>query len=133
MNKSLILSLILSVLFFSACNTPEKSPGEVAVELYTALTSGDAQAVKDNMFISDSIYRNSFFAYLDIAVASEQYKQNTANFKAAYVVSEEDVNGDEATVVLTGKGPLGQNVRITVKLLLIDGAWKVDGEHGVWQ
>lgn len=67
-----------------------------------------------------------------MAVSSPQYKQNIENFTPSYKVVEEKTDGDKADVVLTGKNPLGQNVRIMVKLLKIDGVWKVDGDHGVW-
>ena len=73
-----------------------------------------------------------FNSTIDIAVKSEQYQRNTKDFTPSYEVAKEVVDGDNAEVILTGVGPLGYKVRITVKLLRIDGRWKVDGDHGVW-
>ena len=107
-------------------------PGEIAVKLFSAITSGDNEYVKDNIYISDTIQREVFNSAIDIAVKSEQYKQNTKDFVPNYKVEQETIDGDNAEVILTGIGPLKQKVRITVKLLRIDGRWKVDGDHGVW-
>ena len=129
-----IISIAAGALLFTfiSCNQPTKSPGEVAVELYSALTSGNVDAVRNNIHIADSIQRKAFFAYLDIAVASEQYQENVKDFNASYTVAEESVNGNNAEVTLVGMGPLNQKLRITVKLLKIDREWKVDGDHGIW-
>ena len=122
------------LLLFAACGGvgEGKSPGRVAVELFSAITSGDNEFVKDNIYISDTIQREVFNSAIDIAVKSEQYKRNTKDFTPSYKVAKEVVDGDNAEVILTGVGPLGNKVRITVKLLRIDGRWKVDGDHGVW-
>ena len=70
---------------------------------------------------------------MDIAVASQQYKENTQGYVPQYSVDEVTVDGDNADVILVGKGPLGQSLRITAKMLKVDGVWMVDGDHGVWQ
>lgn len=129
--KRVIYFLLLSFLF--SCNQPpQKSPGEVAVQLFTAITSGDNLFVKENIYISDEVQREVFENTIDIAVNSKQYKDKTAGFIPSYTIEREVVNEDNAEVVISGIGPLGQKMVITVKLLLIDGAWKVDGDHGVW-
>lgn len=117
-----------------SCKEQEQAtPGLVALRVFTAITSGEMQVLKDNIHIKDSIKRSTFHDWIDIAKDSPQYKENTAGFKADYTIADEQINGDEAEVILTGTGPLGQKVRITVKLKKIDGAWKVDGDHGIWQ
>lgn len=125
---------LFMLLLFAACGDAGegKSPGQVAVELFSAITSGDNEFVKDNIYISDTIRREVFNSTIDIAVKSEQYQRNTKDFTPSYEVAKEVVDGDNAEVILTGVGPLGYKVRITVKLLRIDGRWKVDGDHGVW-
>ena len=129
--RKLAYILLLSVL--AACAPADvNTPGEVAVKLFSAITLGDNEYVKENIYISDEIQREVFNSTIDIAVKSEQYKQNTKNFTPDYNIDEEVVDGDSAQVVLKGVGPLGQKVRITVKLLRIDGRWFVDGDHGVW-
>ena len=129
--RKIVYILLLSV--FAACSSNEiKAPGVVAVELFSAITSGNSEFVKENIHISDNIQREVFNSTIDIAVKSEQYKENTKNFTPQYKVAEEVIEGDNAEVILTGVGPLGQKLRITVKLLLVDGRWKVDGDHGVW-
>lgn len=131
--KHILLSAI--IILIASCkpdNNTATTPGEVAVTLFTAITSGDVQYVKDNICFADSSTYAVFSDYLDIAVASEQYKKKTSASKAEYHVAEENIDGDVAMVVLSGITPLGQPTKITVKLLNVDGAWKVDGEHGVW-
>ena len=122
----------LLLIVVSCGSEPAKSPGEVAIELYTALTSGEADGVKNNIYIADSIQRNVFMSYIDIAFASEQYRDNVKDLEASYSAVDETVNGNNVEVTLVGVGPLNQKLRITVKLLKIDGEWKVDGDHGVW-
>lgn len=129
------LSVFLSFAVLGGCssNDADNAPGDVAVTLYTALTSGDADAVKKHLYISNKQQRETFFKYLDIAVASQQYKENTQGYVPQYSVDEVAVDGDKADVILVGKGPLGQSLRITAKMLKVDGVWMVDGDHGVWQ
>lgn len=117
----------------SSCGVaPDVPPGDVALKVFTAITSGEAQVIKDNIYISDTIQRKSFEYYLDIAMSSQQYNENTASFEEDYTVVSEIIDGERAEVVLTGTNPLGQPVRLTVKLLIIDGVWKVDGDHAVY-
>ena len=124
--------IVATILFFVSCHKPSKLPSEVAIDLYTALTSGEVDVVKNNIYIADTIQRKAFDGYLDIVASSEQYRENIKDFVPSYTVASETVEGDNAEVILVGKGPLGQKLRITVRLLLVDGEWKVDGQHGVW-
>lgn len=128
------LKYFLLLLLFVSCGRVYdiNGPGGVAVRLFSAITSGDSEFVKNNIYISDDILREVFYSAMDIAVKSEQYKQNTEGFTPSYKVARESIDGDNAEVILTGVGPLGQKVRITVKLLRMDGRWVVDGDHGVW-
>lgn len=135
-NLLLYISAFLLLGLLGGCSSSDKAsetPGDVAVALYSALTSGDAETVKRYLYISNKQQRSTFFKYLDVAVNSKQYKDNTQGYVAKYSVAEESVDGDTANVVLVGMGPLGQQLRITVKMLMVDGSWMVDGDHGVWQ
>lgn len=134
MKRYIYLIVVLSVAIIS-CNSQSVSndPGNVAVALYTALTDGESmQYVKDNIYFSDSARHKTFSNYLDIVAASPQYRKNIQKANVEYSVAEQEVNGDVANVVIVGTGPLGQRLRISVRLLCIDGEWKVDGNHGVW-
>lgn len=108
------------------------SPSEVAVTLYTGLTSGDVKAVIENIYFTNSIDSNVFRDYFEMAVASSDYKKRTEGFKAQYKAVSETIDGEDAVVALEGMGPLGNFLKINVKLHLIDGHWKVDGHHGVY-
>ncbi|MBR3884680.1 MAG: hypothetical protein IKJ31_08005 [Bacteroidaceae bacterium] len=129
--KKLKLLFILALLI-SCKTTPDVPPCDVALKVFTALTSGEAQVIKDNIYIEDSIQRKSFEHYLDIAMSSQQYDENTATFEENYTVAKETIDGDRAEVILVGDNPLGQPVRLTVKLLIVDGVWKVNGDHAVY-
>lgn len=135
MKKFLSVFAVIVLFFFASCKetpTVGATPGEVAVSLFSAITTGKADVVKENIHITDTIQRDVFNDWIDMAVSSEQYKENTAVYNPTYNIAEESIDGDNAKVVLTCKEPSGQQVRITVKLLKIDGRWKVDGDHGVW-
>ena len=113
-------------------NSVEETPSVVALKLYKGLTSGDVKAVTENIYFVDTLDYSVFRDYFEIAVASPDYKQRTQGFKADYKVVSEKIDGDKAFVVLAGKGPLGNMLKIDVKLLLVEGRWKVDGNHGVF-
>lgn len=137
MKKILVKIVGVVVLLFFACGEKQTptigaSPGEVAITLFSAITSGNTQVVKDNIYISDDVQRDVFFDWIDMAAASPQYAESTKGYTPSYTADKTEIDGDNATVELVGKDPAGNLVRITVKLLKVDSRWKVDGDHGVW-
>ena len=133
--KKIGFLMILSSLLFTACKSDfvgEQTPSEVALSVFNGLITGDTAAIKRNIYITDEIQRATFNDYFRIAAASSQYMETTANYKPVYNIVSETIDGNDAEVVLTTKNISGQNVRITVKLLVDEGRWKVDGDHGVW-
>lgn len=110
----------------------DASPSDIALTLYNGLTSGDVKAVTENIYFKEQLDYNVFRDYFQMAVSNADYKERTKNFTPNYKVTSEQIDGNEATVMLEGIGPLGNMLKITVKLLLIDGRWKVDGNHGVF-
>lgn len=134
MKKIGFLMVLLSLLF-NACKSDfvgEQTPSQVALAVFNGLITGDTAAIKRNIYITDEIQRATFNDYFRIAAASSQYMETTANYKPVYNIVSETIDGNDAEVVLTTKNISGQNVRITVKLLVDEGRWKVDGDHGVW-
>lgn len=134
-----ILSYFLCLFVVVACNNEQKNerkyaetPSEVAIKLYNGLTSGNVKAVTENIHFQDSLDYNVFRDYFEMAAASEDYKKRTKNFNADYKVVSEKINGEEALVGLEGIGPLGNMLKINVKLIMIGDKWKVDGNHGVF-
>ena len=125
---NILLSLLLSALVTSCADTENKvdrsaeAPSVVALKLYKGLTTGDVKVVNDNIFFQNKIDSTVFRDYFAMAVASKDYQKRTAGFNADYKV----------VVGLEGMGPLGNYLKINVKLKLIDGFWKVDGNHGVY-
>lgn len=142
--------LILTLLTFIACggnvkNTdgdnaktaesvmPAKAtPSEVAAKVFNALTSGDAQPVKDGMYFENPQNGEVFFQYLDMAVSSSQYGESVKGYEASYTAEKETIDNDTAHVELVGFDTLGNKVRFIVRLQNVDGAWKVHGEHSVF-
>ena len=116
----------------SSANGNSKSPSAVALTLYKGLTSGDVKGVTENIYFAKKSDYKVFCDYFNMAVASSDYKQRTEGFTPDYKVTAEKVDGDKAFVVLEGRGPLGNMLKIDVKLLSVDGKWKVDGDHGVF-
>ena len=131
--KYILLVAIFAFVSFS-CNNVNggENPSKAALELYEGLTSGNVKAVTENIYFADTLDYNVFRDYFKMAVASDDYKQRTQSFKPDYKVVSEKISGDEAFVVLEGKGPLGNMLKIDVKMLFVDGRWKVDGNHGVF-
>lgn len=125
------IPIIFSLLFFLYSCADRPAPGEVAVSLFNALTSGEAQVVRDNIYFADDVERNAFGEYLDMAFRSEDFAERTRDYRADYKVVSEVVNGDSAHVVLVGKTVLKQQTRFTVLLVNVDGCWKVDGRYSV--
>lgn len=134
-NAKYIFFVATFALFFTACNNTNnnaETPSAVALKLYEGITSGNVKAVTENIYFIDTLDYRVFHDYFKIAVASNDYKQRTQGFKPNYKVTSEKISGDKAFVTLEGKGPLGNMLKIDVKLLSIDGRWKVDGNHGVF-
>ena len=137
MNRLVFLIGFLTLICVVACNgggsvNEGEEPGKVAVQVFEAITSGDTKILKENLYISNRQQRETFFSYLDMAVSSDKYKNNVKGYEPSYNIANEKVYGDSAEVILTGVNLMGENVRITVKMLKKDGKWKVDGDHGVW-
>ncbi|MBE6302799.1 MAG: DUF4878 domain-containing protein [Bacteroidales bacterium] len=136
--KYIILVATLAFSFFSCGNVNNgadgnsEAPSVVALTLFKGLTSGDVKAVTENIYFVDSLDFNVFRDYFMMAVASDDYKERTEGFVPDYKVASEKIDGDKALVVLEGRGPLGNMLKIDVKLVSVDGRWKVDGDHGVF-
>lgn len=136
--KSFLCVAIFALTLFSCANCGgsangnSESPSAVALTLYKGLTSGDVKGVTENICFAQQSDYKVFCDYFNMAVASNDYKQRTEGFIPDYKVTSEKINGDKAFVVLEGRGPLGNMLKIDVKLLLVDGQWKVDGDHGVF-
>ena len=129
----LLCSIILAA--FTNCHREAQgeSPSQVALSVFEAITTADTATLRNKIHINDQIQRDVFNDYFKIAAASKQYIEATAHYKPVYNVVSETIDGENAEVILTTKNISGQNVRLTVKLLLDeDGYWKVDGDHGVW-
>lgn len=108
-----------------------RKPGDVAVQLFNSITSGDVQFVKENIHFDSEVEKSVFDDYLDMAVASDDYKERTAGYTADYVVVSDTITADTAFVKLKGMTALGKMTTFNVRLVRIDGDWKVDGSQAV--
>jgi hypothetical protein len=127
-----VMCVMLSCTGKSGTVETDQNPGEVAVAVFNALTSGDVQVVKDNIYFPDEIETISFGKYLDMAVASEKFAERTKGYDADYRIISEKIDGDSAHVVLAGMTALKQKTRFNVLVIKIDGKWKVDGHFSVF-
>ena len=131
--KYIFFAAFAALSLFSCGNVNNvEAPSAVALKVYEGLTSGNVKDVTDNIYFVDTLDHTIFREYLEVAVASADYKKRTQGFKSDYKVVSEQVSGTKASVVLEGIGPLGNKLKIDVKLLSVDGRWKVDGNHGVF-
>lgn len=110
-----------------------ETPSQVAVALFNALTDGDKFVVESNIHFPDTIEGETFLAYYDMALNSEDYKNRTAGYRADYRAVSETMTagGDSAYVELVGRTALGEETRFTVLLVDVEGWWKVDGPYSV--
>lgn len=125
------LFFAVSILCLLLSCTKKATPGEVAVLLFNALTSGEVQTVKSNIYFADKVERSAFYAYLDMARDSKDFAERTKGYKADYRVVSEEIEGDSAYVVLLGRTVLAQDTRFNVLMVKVDGEWKVDGRFSV--
>ena len=128
-----LMSLSLAIV---ACGGDEVSvdtskPGDVAAQLFNSITSGDVKFVKDNIHFYSENEKEVFDRYLDMAVASEDYKERTAGYVADYAIVSETIDADTAYVDLKGMSALGKMTTFNVRLIKVDGKWKVDGSQAV--
>lgn len=131
--KGFFLSILLVSFALSCGNRVVCEPGEVAVELFNSLTSGEAEIVKRNIYFADEVEREFFGEYLDEAVASSDFAERTKGYTADYKVLSQSIQGDSAFVELRGVTVLGEMTRFNVLLVKVDGEWKVDGRFSVLQ
>ena len=81
-----LVALLLAVV---ACGGDEvrvdkTNPGDVAAQLFNSITSGNVEFVKENIHFDTKVDKQVFDKYLDMAVASEDYKERTAGYVADY-------------------------------------------------
>ena len=108
-----------------------RKPGDVAVQLFNSITSGDTWFVKSNIHFNSQVEKEVFDEYLDMAVASDDYRERTAGYRADYKVVSEEVDADTAHVSLKGMSALGKMTTFNVRLIKVNGLWKVDGSQAV--
>ena len=125
------LFFVVSILLLLVSCERKAAPGEIAVLLFNALTSGEAQVVRENIYFADKVERSAFYAYLDMAYDSKDFAERTKDYKADYKVVSENIEGDSAYVVLKGRTVLEQDTRFNVLMVKVDGEWKVDGRFSV--
>lgn len=110
-----------------------ETPSQVAVALFNALTDGDRFVVESNIHFPDTLEGETFLAYYDMALKSDDYRDRTTGYRADYRAVSETLTagGDSAYVELVGRTALGEETRFTVLLVDVEGWWKVDGPYSV--
>lgn len=126
--KNILFALLTATVLAGCAPTP---PEEVAVNLFNALTSGDMQYVKKNLYFSDPVSHDAVCDYLDLAARSADYKERTADYTADYKAVKVTYEGDVAWVELQGVSPLGRTLTTVARMLQKDGRWVVDGDYTV--
>ena len=123
-----VVALVAAVASCGGESTSEEivKPGDVAVQLFNAITSGDVQVVKDNIHFDSQVEKEVFYA-----VASQDYKERTAGYTANYEIVSDTITADTAFVKLKGMTALGKMTTFNVRLVRIEGDWKVDGSQAV--
>ena len=83
-----VVALVAAVVSCGGESTSAETvkPGDVAVQLFNAITSGDVQVVKDNIHFDSQVEKEVFDEYLDMAVASQDYKERTSGYTANYEI-----------------------------------------------
>ena len=131
-----LFAVVLLLSAMAACGgggttADTRKPGDVAAQLFNSITSGDVQFVKENIHFDSDVEKSVFDDYLDMAVASDDYKERTAGYTADYIIVSEEIDVDTAYVDLKGMTALGKMATFNVRLVRIEGMWKVDGSQAV--
>ena len=128
-----LVALLLAVVAYGGdeVRVDKTNPGDVAAQLFNSITSGNVEFVKENIHFDTKVDKQVFDKYLDMAVASEDYKERTAGYVADYAIVSETIDADTAHVDLKGMSALGKMTTFNVRLLKVDGKWKVDGSQAV--
>ncbi len=109
----------------------QAEPSYVAVSLFNALTEGDRNTVKNNIYFELETELDAFLAYYEMALNSKDFAERTKGYKADYTAVSESIGTDTAYVELVGKTVLGEETRFNVLLVKVEGEWKVDGRYSV--
>ncbi len=128
-----ILQLLPALAFLVACGGGEpldnRQPAEVAMQVYAFIASGEAGVVKQDIYFPNDDEREVFERYLSIVEASGGYKPGFSRVDYEFV--SEEVSGDTAVVEFRGVNAFDKTSTVEVKLIKVDGAWKVDGSQAI--
>ena len=107
------------------------TPGEIAVNFFSSITSGDVKAVRDNVVFRNAKEEQMFDSYLEKLFIPNVGKQAPRGHDAAYKIVSEEIKNDTAYVQLQANGAADKVVKMKVRLLNAEGVWKVDGSQAV--
>lgn len=107
------------------------TPGEIAVNFFSSITSGDVKAVRDNVVFRNAKEEQMFDSYLEKLFIPNVGKQAPRGHDAAYKIVSEEIKNDTAYVQLQANGVADKVVKMKVRLLNAEGVWKVDGSQAV--
>lgn len=125
-----IFLLCISSALFAACSQPV-APDVVAVRLFNAVTSGDMDYVKENIYLSHREDINVVNEFLTMMASSPEFKKRTEGYTADYRATAVNYAGDEAWVELKGKGVSGEMITTITRMVFVDGRWLVDGDYSI--
>ncbi len=128
--RSSLLSGAVVVLLFAGCSTPPESPSDAVQEVYSAIRQGDADTIWQRMSAADRTRFMSAVGVTDEKEAKLVIREGTveqANIRVT--IGETQIDGDLATVVITGYRNPEDTVgtTLTMKLIKEDGKWVANG------
>lgn len=119
--KTSFLALAAVVaLFITACGGGAPKPGDVTVNFLNA--------IQDLKFEDAKQYATAESAQLlDMlaGLANMSEEEAADQPKATFTVKEENIDGDNCTVVYVAKSPEGEEMEESIDLVKVDGQWKV--------
>ena len=145
MNRRIFSTLPLLLLLLVSCGkdavTPPvtsepalpSAPDELALYYLQSVEQGEVEGLDRAMYFSSEYDRKRYQGYFDRVKSLKEKGLRRELPSAGFQVSETAVNGDTAVVRLNGRNAFDKNTTVEVRLLSVNGKWKIDASYPLAQ
>lgn len=124
-SKTLIGLLMVALTFLAACGGGSPTPGTVAKNFLSAINDLNFEEAKQYATAESASMLDMLSGIM--AMSEEEMEKPEAR---EINVTNEEIDGDNATVTYTTKDEEGNDVEESIDLVKVDGAWKVKFDKG---
>ena len=105
------------------------APDELALYYLQSLEHGEVEGLDNAMHFPSEYDRERYKGYFDRVKSLKGKGLRRELPSAGFQVSETAVNGETAIVKLNGKNAFDRNTTVEVRLLNVNGKWKIDASY----